>query len=52
MTGPYILLLLSLLSCVALHFTRRGSVPELVAAILTLAPVLAIPVGYAMGSFT
>jgi hypothetical protein len=49
--GPVILLVISLLACVWLHFTRRGSDAELTAAVLVIAPILAIPVGYLMGTF-
>ncbi|QGH75341.1 membrane protein [Mycobacterium phage Quesadilla] len=49
--GPITLLLISLLACVWLHFTRRGGVAELAAATMVIAPVLAIPVGYLLGTF-
>lgn len=51
MSGPMILLMFSLVACAWLHFTRPGSPAELAAAVLTIAPLLAIPVGWMMGTF-
>lgn len=51
MTGPMVLLTLAVLACTGLHFAKRDSVTELVCATLVIAAVLAIPVGYVMGSF-
>lgn len=51
MTGPLVLVAVSLLASVGLHFSRRDSMTELVCAVLTVTCALAIPVGYLMGSF-
>lgn len=51
MTGPAVLLTLSILGCVGLHFSPRHSIREAVCATIALAALLALPVGYAMGSF-
>lgn len=45
------LLILSVIGGLMLMGTRRGSTAELVAAILTVAPLLALPVGALMGTF-
>ena len=47
-----VLLMLSMCGVTLLGLSRNNSVWEAVGAVLTIAPVLAIPVGYAMGTFT
>ncbi|AER49404.1 hypothetical protein STINGER_90 [Mycobacterium phage Stinger] len=51
MTGPLVLVAISLLASVALHFAKPDTVTEAVCATLAVAAALAIPVGYLMGSF-
>ncbi|QFG09025.1 hypothetical protein SEA_MAGPIE_89 [Mycobacterium phage Magpie] len=51
MTTPMVFLVLAVMACTGLHFSKRDSLTELVCATLAIAAVLAIPVGYLMGSF-
>lgn len=48
---PMVFLVLAVLACTGLHFAKRDSVTEMVCATLAIACVLAVPVGYVMGSF-
>ena len=43
------LLILAMFGLTLVHLAPRGSVAELVGGVLTIAPLMAIPVGYAMG---
>uniref|UniRef100_A0AB39AKV4 Uncharacterized protein n=1 Tax=Mycolicibacterium phage phi1_186018 TaxID=3236641 RepID=A0AB39AKV4_9CAUD len=46
-----VLMVVAVMACTGLHFAKRDSMTELVCATLAIAAVLAIPVGYLMGSF-
>ncbi|AOT27321.1 hypothetical protein KNT58_gp90 [Mycobacterium phage Fortunato] len=51
MTTQMTFLVVAVMACTGLHFSKRDSLTELVCATLAIAAVLAIPVGYLMGSF-